>query len=92
MAVDNSGDPKPLINEKGTIIGLLIPFMVSSPTNDYLVLAISSGNLFLTNDAQVVQWICISLRFWTRTKLHSLGYDDAFVLIAVVSRRASGGP
>ncbi len=81
--LDNSGDPKPLINEKGTIFGLLIPFMVSGLEDSY---AESPGGASNFGD-QVVMWICVSLRFWSRTKLRCLGYDDAFVLIVTVRGR-----
>lgn len=87
--IDNSGEPKPLINEKSTILGILIPFMVSSPqANNHHLLHMMKTIRAPPNNVdnnQVVQWICVSLRFWSRSKLRCLGYDDAFVLIAAVS-------
>lgn len=35
MAVSNLDEPQPLINKKETIIGVLVPFMVSSPASEY---------------------------------------------------------
>ena len=97
-AYDNLSEPEPVANRPETIVGLALSFLVRMlPRRLFLpprggcsrsrVLARLWANTDFCSDVrQVVTWICVSLRIYTRYfVIYAPWWDDLFVVLVLVS-------
>ena len=88
---DNCDEPTPLANKRSTIFGLVITFMVRTDRCGYTRVCHQTADM-----RQVVSFICVALRLYTRFRIvRAPGWDDFFITLASVGRfhaSATSGP
>lgn len=96
---DNLSEPEPLANRPETIIGLALSFLVRillrpldlpapACSRSRALARLQACAEFCSDAQQVVTWICVSFRIYTRFRIiYAPWWDDLFVVLVLVSTR-----
>ena len=96
-AYDNLSEPEPVSNRPETIVGLALSFLVRTLLRRLFLPPWGSSRIrvlarlwayteFYSDARQIVTWICVSLRIYTRYfVIYAPWWDDLFVVLVLVS-------